>query len=47
MAHVLMKDGYTARGAIDLMREKRSKAVLLNKYFVDYLVMSEAVPHAR
>jgi hypothetical protein len=47
MAHVLMKDGHTARGAIDLMREKRSKAVLLNNYFVDYLVMSEAVPHAR
>lgn len=44
MAHVLMKDRYTAREAIDLMREKRSKAVLLNKHFVDYLVMSDEVP---
>ena len=44
MAHVLMKDKYTAREAIDLMREKRSKAVLLNRHFVDYLVMSDEVP---
>lgn len=41
MAHVLMKDKYTAREAIDLMREKRSKAVLLNKHFVDYLISKE------
>ena len=47
MAHVLMKDKYTAREAIDLMREKRSKAVLLNKHFVDYLVMSDEVPLER
>ena len=47
MAHVLMKDRYTAREAIDLMREKRSKAVLLNKHFVDYLVMSDEVPLER
>lgn len=47
MAHVLMKDKYTARQAIDLMREKRSKAVLLNKHFVDYLVMSDEVPLER
>jgi hypothetical protein len=47
MAHVLMKDNYTAREAIDLMREKRSKAVLLNKHFVDYLVMSDEVPLER
>jgi hypothetical protein len=44
MAHVLMKDGLTSRSAINLMREKRSDAVLLNKYFVDYLVMSDEVP---
>jgi len=47
MAHVLMKDKYKAREAIDLMREKRSKAVLLNRHFVDYLVMSEGVPLER
>ena len=47
MAHVLMKDKYTAREAIDLMREKRSKAVLLNRHFVDYLVMSDEVPLER
>ena len=47
MAHVLMKDKYKAREAIDLMREKRSKAVLLNRHFVDYLVMSEEVPLER
>ena len=47
MAHVLMKDKYTARKAIDLMREKRSKAVLLNRHFVDYLVMSDEVPLER
>jgi hypothetical protein len=47
MAHVLMKDKYTAREAIDLMREKRSQAVLLNKHFVDYLVMSDEVPLER
>ena len=47
MAHVLMKDRYTAREAIDLMREKRSKAVLLNKHFVDYLAMSDEVPLER
>ena len=47
MAHVLMKDKYKAREAIDLMREKRSKAVLLNRHFVDYLVMSDEVPLER
>jgi len=44
MAHVLMKHGYKANDAINLMREKRSKAVLLNRHFVDYLVMSDEVP---
>lgn len=47
MAHVLMKDKYKAREAIDLMREKRSNAVLLNRHFVDYLVMSDEVPLER
>ena len=47
MADVLMKDKYKAREAIDLMREKRSKAVLLNRHFVDYLVMSDEVPLER
>ena len=47
MAHVLMTDKYKAREAIDLMREKRSKAVLLNRHFVDYLVMSDEVPLER
>ena len=47
MENVLMKDKYKAREAIDLMREKRSKAVLLNRHFVDYLVMSDEVPLER
>ena len=47
MAHVLMKDGLSAKSAINLMREKRSDAVLLNKYFVDYLIMSDEVPLER
>jgi hypothetical protein len=47
MAHVLMKHGYKANDAINLMREKRSKAVLLNRHFVDYLVMSDEVPLER
>jgi hypothetical protein len=44
MAHVLMKDGLSARATINLMREKRSDAVLLNKHFVEYIIMSEEVP---
>ena len=38
MAHVLMRDGYTAQDAIDLMRQKRSEYVLMNKAFEDYLL---------
>lgn len=38
MAHVLMRDGYTAQNAIDLMRQKRSEYVLMNKAFEDYLL---------
>ena len=36
-ALVLMKDGYTADDAINLIRSKRSKYALFNKTFVDYL----------
>lgn len=38
MALVLMKEGYSAKDAIALMREKRSKWVLLNRDFEDFLI---------
>lgn len=38
MAHVLMRDGYTAEQAISLMREKRSSWVLMNQTFEEYLL---------
>ena len=38
MALVLMKEGYTADDAIDLIRERRTKYALCNETFVEYLV---------
>ena len=42
MGLVLMLDGYPAAAAIELMRSKRSNAVLLNDDFVDYLRIKDA-----
>lgn len=42
MGLVLMLDGYPAAAAIELMRSKRSNAVLLNDDFVDYLHIKDA-----
>lgn len=38
MALVLMLTGYSAVDAIQLIRERRSPAILANEYFVDWLV---------
>lgn len=38
MALVLIREGYSPEEAITVMREKRSKAVLCNTHFVDYLL---------
>jgi protein-tyrosine phosphatase len=38
LCQVLMRDGYTAKSAIALMREKRSPWVLCNAEFEDYLM---------
>ena len=38
MALVLMLDGYSARDAIELIRERRAPAVLSNRHFVRWLV---------
>jgi hypothetical protein len=38
MALVLIREGYSPEEAITVMREKRSRAVLCNKHFVDYLL---------
>jgi protein-tyrosine phosphatase len=37
VALVLIKEGFTATEAIDLIREKRSKYALFNTYFVDFI----------
>ena len=37
VALVLIKEGFTATEAIDLIREKRSKFALFNTYFVDFI----------
>ena len=37
-ALVLMKDGYSAREAIELIREKRSPEALFNDHYVDWLL---------
>lgn len=46
---VLMRDGYTAKDAINLMREKRSEWVLCNKVFEKWLLELDSskrkVPH--
>ena len=42
MGLVLMLEGYPAAAAIELMRSKRSNAVLLNDDFVDYLHIKDA-----
>jgi hypothetical protein len=36
-----MLEGYSAADAIQLMRDKRSNAVLLNRDFVDYLTLKD------
>lgn len=41
MALVLMREGYTAQAAIELIRERRSSSALCNSYFEEYL-LSEA-----
>jgi len=38
MALVLMREGYEAQEAIDLIREKRSRNALCNKHFVSFLL---------
>jgi hypothetical protein len=38
MALVLVREGYSPEEAITVMREKRSRAVLCNQHFVDYLL---------
>lgn len=37
MALILIREGYSAQGAIDLMRAKRGEAVLTNKHFESWL----------
>jgi protein-tyrosine phosphatase len=37
MALMLIREGYSAEDAINLMREKRGRAVLANKYFENWL----------
>ena len=37
VALVLLKEGYSATDAIDLIREKRSKYALFNTHFVDFI----------
>lgn len=37
-ALVLIRDGYSARKAIDLLREKRGTAVLANRHFQEWLL---------
>jgi protein-tyrosine phosphatase len=37
VALVLLKEGYSATDAIDLIRKKRSKYALFNTYFVDFI----------
>jgi hypothetical protein len=41
MGLALMLEGYSAGDAIQLMRDKRSNAVLLNEDFVDYLILKD------
>jgi hypothetical protein len=41
MGLALMLEGYSAADAIQLMRDKRSNAVLLNEDFVDYLILKD------
>ena len=41
MGLALMLEGYSAADAIQLMRDKRSNAVLLNQDFVDYLILKD------
>jgi hypothetical protein len=41
MGLALMLEGYSAADAIQLMRDKRSNAVLLNEEFVDYLILKD------
>ena len=38
MALMLIRDGYTAEAAIDLMRHKRGEAVLANQHFEQWLM---------
>ena len=38
MALMLIRDGYEAKDAIHLMREKRGQAVLANKHFENWLI---------
>lgn len=47
MGLVLMKEGYPAEEAIALMRDKRSKFVLLNHDFVKFLMDKEKVKNEK
>ena len=40
-ALVLIKDGYSAKDAIALMRDKRSKDVLMNPLFEEWLLSKD------
>lgn len=44
---ILMKDGYTAQEAIDLIREKRSGWALFNKNFMKWLLEQDAAPEEK
>ena len=47
MALVLMREGMSAREAIDLIREKRSPWALFNKNFEKWLLEQDAAPEER
>jgi len=47
MGLALMLEGYSAADAIQLMRDKRSNAVLLNEDFVDYLLIKDATTNEK
>lgn len=46
-ALILMKDGYAAQDAINLIREKRSPWALFNKNFEKWLLEQDAAPEER
>jgi hypothetical protein len=47
MGLALMLEGYSSADAIQLMRDKRSNAVLLNNDFVDYLHIKDTTTNEK